>query len=424
MATAHDEEKILNDVEESEELFFDIYIRFNGDSEKDYCFQVKLTTTFRDLYKIFDTLPIALRPLIFYDAAPIGFKVSTAPGYLTEDGNFLFDEQADQITKNVPQDEAISKHCWPGQLVLPVWQFNLFSFYMFVTALLVWLYTDLPDFISPTPGICLTNQVGRAIVWLATELDFPSIALSFAEDLSEPTSVYGGLLFFGFHVFKCLAIFFILYFGAFNPIKVWRFGPKSVKLNVTRDELIELGWTGSRKADIHEYRDYYREYKIQEHGGMVGAHKAGVFSQLTNLGCKLGMGEGYKTPIDHKLTLKDDLEGDKLVLNYEYFTQLGITFTMFIQDKDGKDLTDCIKQYRRYGLVHSNLKIKEIVAHRKLLAPAPDNQLVLDTERMEREASAMRWAQGDLKSDPVLGGTDPDTQVKEVVEDESVEITE
>lgn len=397
MATLHNEEQILNDVEEAEESFLDIYIRFNADSDKDYCFQVKLTTTFKDLLKIFSTLPIALRPSVFYNPMPLGFRVSTSPGYLTEDGNFLFDEKAEKIYKSVPQNEEISKHCWPGQLILPIWEFNSFGYYAFVAFLLTWLYTDLPDFISPTPGICLTNQVARGLIWALKYFDYPNLAVKLENDLFEDASVYAQCFYFAFHLFKCFALWVSLYFGVFNPIKLFRITPGSVKLKVTREELLEVGWTGTAKSDINDYRDYYREYKIKEYGGMVSAHRAGLFSQLGSLGTQLGEGEGYNTPIDQKLTLEDDLKGPKLVLNYEYFTQLGITFTMYIQDKEGQELVDCIKQYRRYGLLHSNKKIKEIVAHRKLLQPPSDNaKEIIESERLERKAATQRWAHGDF----------------------------
>lgn len=413
MTTVHDEEQILNDVEEAEESFLEVYIRFNADSDKDYCFQLKLTTTFKDLLNIFNMLPLALRPSVFYNRMPLGFKVSTSPGYLTEDGNFLFDANAEKIVKSVPQDEEVSKHCWPGQLILPIWEFNSFGYYAFVAFLLTWLYTDLPDFISPTPGICLTNQVAHAMIWALKYFGYTNLAVKLQRDLFEESSVTAQCFYFAFHLFKCFAIFVSLYFGIFNPIKLFRLTPGSVKLKITREELLSIGWTGTAKADINDYRDYYRDYKIKEHGGMVSAHRAGLFSKLGNLGTQLGEGEGYNTPIDQKLTLKDDLEGSKLVLNYEYFTQLGLTFAMYIQDKEGQELVDCIKQYRRYGLLHANKKLKDIVAHRKLLQPPSDNaQLILENERLERKAATQRWARGEFDKKPSDEAANPDKSIE------------
>ena len=95
--------------EESEVAFLDIYIRFNNDMEKDYCFQVKTTTVFKDLYKIFKTLPLSLRPSVFYHAEPIGFRKSTSPGYLTEDGNIVFDDDSQDQYAPVSDNDLINE---------------------------------------------------------------------------------------------------------------------------------------------------------------------------------------------------------------------------------------------------------------------------------------------------------------------------
>ncbi|KAK6203628.1 glucose signaling factor 2 [Scheffersomyces amazonensis] len=363
--------------------YFEVYIRFNDDMEKDYCFQIKTTKTFKDLYKIFDTLPIALRPSVFYDAKPIGWSISTSPGYLTEDGNFLFDYDANKHSKHVTDiNEKVSDKVWPGQLLLPEWQFNYFNFYAFLTFLLVWLYTDLPDFISPTPGICLTNQMTRLLSKVALYFNQKKLSQMLIEDIDDPVAIAGQVIFFSIHIIKCLVIFGLLYTGAFNPIKLIRLGARNIKLEVSKEELIELGWTGTRKATPDEYREYYREYKIKEHGGMIAAHKAGVFESLKNLGCLLEDGEGYSTPIDTEVTFDDLLkevntdenedEGEilhdfKLTLSYEYFGQLDTHFAKFIEDKEGAELTEQIKLYRRYGWLFSNDVVKNIVNKRKQL---------------------------------------------------------
>ncbi|KAK6461982.1 glucose signaling factor 2 [Scheffersomyces coipomensis] len=365
--------------------YFDIYIRFNDDMEKDYCFQIKTTTVFKDLYQIFKTLPIALRPSVFYESEPIGFKVCTSPGYLTEDGNFLFDYNATKFQRSIPSiNSLVSDHVWPGQLILPIWKFNYFNFYSLISFLVTWLYTDLPDFISPTPGICLTNQATKGLSWLALYFNQAKLSNMLIEDINSPVSVMGQIIFFVVHIFKVLIIFALLYTGTFNPIKIFRISNRNIKLEITKEELVELGWTGTRKATPDEYKDYYREYKIKEHGGMIAAHKAGLFENLKNLGCLLEEGEGYNTPIDTKVTLDDllkdveknsevDEDGDevlsdfKLSISYEYFAQLGSVFTKFIDDKEGTELNDYIKQYRRYGLLFSNDTVKNIVKRRKAI---------------------------------------------------------
>lgn len=362
------DEKILNDVAETEdEGYFEAYIRFNADMEKDYCFQFKASTTFRDLYVIFEKLPIALRPSLFYNSKPIGFQVSTSPGYLTEDGALLFDYEADnkKYLKNVDLDDKISEKIWPGQLILPVWEFNYFGFYAFLSALLVWLYTDLPDAISPTPGICLTNQMSRFLSWLARYFGQGKLAVALIDDINDPVGLVAQCIFFSLHIFKTLAIFLVFYTGTFNPIRLFRISSRSVSLQITRDELLAIGWTGSRRATPDEYQEFYREYKIKEHGGLIQAHKAGLFDKLSNLGVILKDGEGFNTPRDRKATLKDMLDENnkEFLLNYGYIAKLGQCFALALEE--GADVQESIKQFRRYGLIHSTETIAKIVAKRK-----------------------------------------------------------
>lgn len=382
--------------EESEVAFLDIYIRFNNDMEKDYCFQVKTTTVFKDLYKIFKTLPLSLRPSVFYHAEPIGFRKSTSPGYLTEDGNIVFDDDSQDQYAPVSDNDLINEKVWPGQLILPVWQFNEFGFYSFITFLLVWLYTDLPDFISPTPGLCLTNQMTKLLCWAAVQFGKQELADIIIKDLYDPVSVGAQIAFFVFHVVKIFFIFGIFYTGIFNPIKVFRWKPKSVKLDVTREELIKLGWTGTRKATIDEYKEYYREFKINQYGGMIQAHRAGLFETLKHLGVQLESGEGYNTPMteENKMRkmseiVKESKEPDfKVRLSYEYFAELGYVFAMNAEDKEGSELTELIKQYRRYGLLVSDARIKLVVKGRKgeiEEKPAPQVEELVEEVKTEGE---------------------------------------
>ena len=114
-------------------------------------------------------------------------------------------------------------------------------------------------------------------------------------------------------------------------MRVFRLTPRSVKLDVTKEELVKLGWTGTRKATIDEYKEYYREFKINQHGGMIQAHRAGLFNTLRNLGVQLESGEGYNTPLteENKLRTMRQIVEDakkpdfKLKLSYEYFAELG-----------------------------------------------------------------------------------------------------
>ncbi|GMG37441.1 unnamed protein product [Ambrosiozyma monospora] len=119
----------------------DVYIRMNDDEEKDYCFHVESTKTFGDLIEIFNTLPLNLSPSIYYEKIPVGFKVSTFPGYLTREGGLLFGYEAaeEKNLKSVPNDALISSKVWNGQLLIPVFPERTFLRYAVNTGLVLWL---------------------------------------------------------------------------------------------------------------------------------------------------------------------------------------------------------------------------------------------------------------------------------------------
>lgn len=344
----------------------EVYLRFNDDMEKDYCFQITTATEFRDLLKIFETLPISLRPNVFYEPKPLGFVVSTAPGYLTEDGGLLFSYETGQAKyqKKVSLNDKIAKHCWPGQLVMPVWEFNSFGFYSFITFLLVWLYTDLPDFISPTPGLCLTNQMSKVAAFVARKVGYAHIAELVIKDVQEPVNVGAQCVFFFFHFVKVLVLYFVVWSGLFNPTKVFRINFFQKPKPITKEMLIELGWTGSKRANADEYKEFYRTYKIKELGGMVPAHQAGLFTKLKNLGVFLGDGEGFNTPVNASNKFSD-VSAEKFVLSYGYFVKLGEYFEEYIKGKTPEEVNDAIKQFRRFGLLHSSDDVEEAVLTRK-----------------------------------------------------------
>lgn len=364
-----DEKKKIEEVSETategkEKLeFIEIYIRFNDDFEKDYCFQVLVKDTFADLYKIFDTLPLALRPSIFYHHRPKGFRMSVDPGYLTEDGAILFTYDAARNTRLVKDTDVIAETVWPGQLIVPNWERNDFGFYSTVAFFLVWLYTDLPDFISPTPGHSLTGYMTEALCWAFRKFGYDYLSEKFLADLNEEVGVVPQCLFFAMHIFKTLVFFSILYFGSFNPYKPFVYYLNKMPPQVTPEQLTELGWTGARRATIDMYRDHYRDYKIKEFDGMVHAHKMGLFDKLKHLGVKLGKGEGYDTPRrGPRKTLADN--GEKFYISFDYLIKLGDFFEKYTAEED-VDLAASIKEYRRYGLLHGSDEIHEKVAERK-----------------------------------------------------------
>lgn len=363
----------------------EVYIRFNDDMEKDYCFQVTSAKTFKDLLKIFTTLPIALKPNVFYSAVPKGFVVLTAPGYLTEDGALLFSYETDkpQYRRRVALSDYVTKHCWPGQLILPEWEFHLFAFYSFVSFLVAWLYTDLPDFVSPTPGICLTNQTSRVASYIAIKWGYERLARMVIDDVQTPANIGAQIIFFIFHTIKVLVIFFVFHSGMFNPSRSFRFTRKE-PVEITKDLLIELGWTGSKRAIPDEYKEFYRSYKIKEHGGMVPAHQAGLFTKLKNLGVFLGNGEGFNTPLSADTRISDISE-KQFPLSYEYFIKLGAYFEEYIKDKPEAEINEAIKNFRRYGLLESSEAILALVAKRKVEGDVSQAALEKDESGKQRK---------------------------------------
>lgn len=310
---------------------FDIYIRFNDDNEKDYCFIIDTETTFQDLNEIFETLPISLRPSMLYCLKPESFQYSTAPGYLTANGNVLFTDDATNkkyMKSPASQSKKIADYCWPGQLIVPVWKFKHTFNVCLIGFLLAWLYTDLPDFISPTPGICLTNTVIKIAAWLcATWYDDVNNPISrnlIKETEINASSIPAQIIYFVLHILKIIITYAVIYFGAVNPygenllilfldkISYTSSAPPDLKA----EDLMKIGWSGARKNTIHEYKDNYKKYLIDKAGGLVEASKKGLFVSLsTYLGIQLKDGEGYNTPYPSKYDSNDENDYQKHALS-------------------------------------------------------------------------------------------------------------
>jgi hypothetical protein len=356
-----------------EDARLEVYIRMNDDNEKDYCFSVGLNDTFEDLIKIFTTLKLSLRPNAFYDQIPVGFKISTDPGYLTMYGGLLFNDDAHKSTKLMKLNDKVSDHVWPGQLIIPVWRSNDFTFYSVVLWLLTWLYTDLPDFISPTPGICLTNQISKIIAKVLTAFELNDLASDIlAETIVSKTSITAQCIFFTFHFLKCVMVFFVLYFGIFNPyslnpVKVYHLNLTDKLDEKKKQELISIGWTGSRRAILDEFKEHIREFEIQRVGGIVKASKLGLFEKLKNPGVKLGEGEGFQTPFEDIKSLQYlEEHPEKFLLSYDYFAELGEYFENHLTT-ESTDANKDIKDFRKFGPMSNTERIKTIIEKRMRL---------------------------------------------------------
>lgn len=340
----------MSDIKEEEpstieEPTFDVYMRFNGDEERDYCFQVHLNKKFGDLMEIFNVLPLNLSPSIFYDRLPIGFQLSTAPGILTREGGLLFGDDADkkQYLKQMKNDDVISEYAWPGQLIIPLFKKRKYLQYSVIAALAVWLYTDLPDFISPTPGHGLTTLGVKGISAFLRKINQDQIANSLVENMLAPTPEAMQCVFFLLHISKVLVIYFILWVGGFNP---YSFTGKPAPID--RDDLLRIGWTSAKKAPVFDFSSEYRQYKVKEFGGTLKAYKLGLLDSIKDTTVILGPGEGFQSPLCSKLP-KDKSESDKFYISYEYLRLQEEAFQKRHSTLSDLEFARQYKHYRRFG---------------------------------------------------------------------------
>ena len=363
-------EETNNDVLSLDENTFDIYIRMKKSFENDFCFQVNNDTTFKDLLKIFEKVPIIFSPSIFYDKVPISFKISHFPGILTRTGTILFETKADneKYLKSINNlNDKVSDYVLPGQLIIPVFNERSFLHYSVISFIFVWLYTDLPDFISPTPGICLTNYATDLIVYLLREvLERPAQADSFYSDIHAPVGIFGQCIYFAFHIFKVSLFYFILWAGLFNPYS-WR----KPRLALSREDLIELGWTGVKKASKQQYQDDYRKNAIAEYGSIMNLYKAGKLSYIKHCFIDLQKGEGY-----------DQLNKiDKEIIPFKLNKQLLLKERELLNEKLIKlpyiEAYNYLKNYRKSGSMTPSPIFKSIID----LKFAPMDEEILGNER-------------------------------------------
>ncbi|KAK7203762.1 glucose signaling factor 2-domain-containing protein [Myxozyma melibiosi] len=266
----------------------DIYVRLNGDNEKDYCFCLPRDQPVSILYSIFDTLPLVLSPTFFFHRRPIGFHLSTNPGFYTSEGALLFEHSG----KETPIDETkrICDVAREGQLFVPIFKTHTRRWVAVVGILLLWLYTDLPEWFTPTPGISLFAIGNRVYEHFFPEIPDPDAP---ADEHDGSSDWIVDIVFFVFHVLKCSVIFLVFFFGGYNPTSV---NPFHEAPDVTADQLRAIGWTGARRITPEEWREENRKRKIEEAGGAVKAYEKGILMSLSTAGISLRRGEGFDTP--------------------------------------------------------------------------------------------------------------------------------
>lgn len=327
---------------------FDVYIRMNANPDHDYCFQVGDQTTFEDLLAIFTTLPVMLNQSVFYDRIPTGFRVSTFPGHLTRTGGVLFGLQADfeEYLENVGLKEKVKDRVLPGQLIVPVFRHRTVLHLGVVAVLALWLYTDLPDAVSPTPGICLSRYAAGAIAWGMEAIGRGERGIKFYNEIMEPVGVVGQCIYFAFHIFKVLMLYFILWAGLFNPYKFFGGAAPSVD----KEALVAIGWTGAKKVSSDKYQNEFRKRIIAKHGGILKAYTKGFFPVIKNCVMELEKGEGYDSA-------REGTSGG-FKLSWEMLREQQQYFAKSLEGKPASEAFDAIKSYREYGPFDSPSNIK------------------------------------------------------------------
>lgn len=379
----------------------EVSLRLCDDAERDYCFQISKNDTINTrIHKIFNTKPdyitvkdkkeklkltlsdiMVLRPTVFHNYKPTKYYKSVHPGVLTEGGCLVnsYDANQKEYLVELDNDKPLFEQLWPGQLIIPKWDYNRNAVLTIAILLSIWLYTDLPDCISPTPGICLTNQLSKLVIPL---LDRFSNNPMFAERLREEISVnYSSVMaqwcFFVCHVVKISVVVFFCKFGlvnplSFNPIKFY----KLRKYDITKRSddmklmLKNIGWIGSKKASTDDYQQNYYSYMTTKYGGTVPLFKSGLLKIAANPGIPLNNGEGYQTPLDERFTGSTFTEINttgKFVLSEEYFIELENILKEQLNETNGDIglMNQQVKRFRKYGLYEPNDRLKDLVAKRR-----------------------------------------------------------
>lgn len=363
----------------------EVNVRLNADIEKDFAFQVDHEDTIKTkIARIFRKDGtgmghlMVLRPTVFHKEEPTGFYKSMHPGYMTEGGCLIFDYDADEreYLQLLEEDRPILEQVWPGQLVLPRWEISKSNIYRYVAIMLAWLYTDLPDCISPTPGICMTNNMSRLIIPLLQHFELFDFADRMRQEITPGySSLFAQWAFFSLHIGKILLI--TLFFGvglcnpiSFNPYKVIKVTQLDLAQPKIKNLVKSLGWVGIRRGTFDEYQSHFYQYITKKYGGPVGASKAGKLRMACNPGFPLGDGEGFQTPLSQRFELHTFEEIEKKGLFYiseDYFVELENNLKQNIEKCNGDIglMNTEVKRFRRFGLFEPDAKIEHMVELRK-----------------------------------------------------------
>lgn len=336
----------------------DVYIRFKGDTESDYCFNLPLDATVDHFNKIAHRLPVVLRPSWFYDRYPEGWGVSVHPGYLTEEGTLLFGEEADdpKWIRWLDDTTKVSEVGCESMLYIPKWRWNNERHILFLTVLTIWLYLDIPEFLTPTPGVAPSVLVLKLLRYMVPGF------LTFPDDNIFSTKWFQ-IIFFVLHTLKVLGIYGAFYIGFFNPFSVIPGNSKTPSMPTTQ-ELSDLGWTSSRRLAHEDWPFKYRDHRIERVGGVVKAYRLGLLEKP--IGVWLHEGEGFnyfkngnKLPKVNPETL---LTADgKFVPSQRYFEILAKPLAALLSsDASISTKVQRLKDFRSFGYLDSPSELRDL----------------------------------------------------------------
>ena len=331
---------------------------------------------------------MVLRPTVFHNYAPDYFCKSVHQGYLSEGGCLLFhyDAADDKYLTKLDEDKPLFDQLWPGQLIVPKWSYNKWNLFTYTAIILLWLYTDLPDVVSPTPGICVTNQLSRMIIPILEYMERPTLASKLREEIQvNYSSFWAQWAFFLLHVIKVSVLTLFLRLGianpiTFNPIKVYQFqNGNAVSSDHVKAILKSIGWIGSRRGTYDQYQSNFYSYTIKKYGGPVQAYRAGVIKTAANPGVELNAGEGFQTPLDQRFTNStfETMESQgKFVLSEEYFIELEDNLKENLNKCNGDigKMNEEIRRFRKFGIYEPSEKLAKMVQKRKQVAKEQKEQ--------------------------------------------------
>lgn len=302
---------------------------------------------------------------------PSEIKLSRHPGFLTSEGGMLFttDSANKEYLDSIEQDAKISDVAWDGQLFVPIWTFLPRRFYGLVAFLAIWLYLDLPQYITPTPGLAPTLLANRLLDYLVP----PSLEESTKESVfSTPIWQW---VFFALHVLKIVFIFILFQTGSFNPVSLNPYSHySSRRKKVDQHMLKSIGWTATRKSTVADWR--LENFKNQTKNG--DSHSIQISNSSDKLrfsGIYLDKDEGFNVKKNMTLIEREEFEKYKLAnpskfymsedyLNM-YYTPLAIVFS----DPEVSEVTrtEVLSYYRKYGPKKGTTELKAIYEKRERL---------------------------------------------------------